>query len=402
MLLKSIAFHRIYLIGTRFLTPNGNSIIWSVCGLVFTFSGSKRDVCLCLSQQNAQLAGACDIKNHILNRGKHATARGLKNRSIGLMGEREKQWKEREEGGGGRSTVALTSRSTQSPPSLQRNAFHGQGILLYQLLPPSSQPPTPHGWTADELEPRTKSSRRASDNRTPRAKERRVLSLSHFLPHWLSLSCSPSLSGDIMEVITPALQVATEALRLRPGVLCVCACVRPCVHVSPAGRLPAPQSVRWGELRIIFPCSLDFSPPPPPPWTSVTHVAFLLDTLWYACKRAHTRTNASHTSIRCKTTLWNKTTATSVTVNLKMVQHDPLRMCYFEVLETEQFSSAVKEACEVHPGQAIFALVHADRRKHVFLCQNSTFNTSINPGRCKLMQSVHHQSFPNTLNLMSK
>lgn len=207
-----------------------------------------------------------------------------------------------------------------------------------------------------------------------------------------------------MEVITPALQVATEALRLRPGVLCVC--VRATVRArEPRGTSSSPTEREMRRIKNNFPSqSWLFSPPPPPPWTSVTHVAFLLDTLWYACKRAHahTHTNASHNSIRCKTTFWNKTTATSVTVNLKMVQHDPLRMCYFEVLETEQFSSAVKEAWEVHPGQAIFALVHADRRKHVFLCQNSTFNTSINPSRCKLMQSVHHQSFPNTLNLMSK
>lgn len=41
-------------------------------------------------RRNAQLGGACDIKNHILNHSKHATTRALKNRSIGPMGEREK------------------------------------------------------------------------------------------------------------------------------------------------------------------------------------------------------------------------------------------------------------------------------------------------------------------------
>ncbi len=56
--------------------------------------------------------------------------------------------------------------------------------------PAPSQPPTPHGWTADKLEPRTKSSRRASDNRTPTAKERKVLSL-------FSLSLSLSLSSSL-------------------------------------------------------------------------------------------------------------------------------------------------------------------------------------------------------------
>lgn len=136
MLLKSIAFRRIYLIGTRFLTPNGNSIIWSVCGLVFTFSGSKRDVCLCLSQQNAQLAGACDIKNHILNRGKHATARGLKNRSIGLMGEREKQWKEREEEGGRPIDCSSDLSEHTKPPLPPKKRLPRPGHFTVSIAPP--------------------------------------------------------------------------------------------------------------------------------------------------------------------------------------------------------------------------------------------------------------------------
>lgn len=49
-------------------------------------------------QQSAQLAGAYDIKNHILNGGKQATARGLKNRSMALMGERESMKRKGERG----------------------------------------------------------------------------------------------------------------------------------------------------------------------------------------------------------------------------------------------------------------------------------------------------------------
>lgn len=56
----------------------------------FIFSDLRRCAFVSL-RHNVQLAGAYDIKNHILNRGKHATARELKNRSIAPMGEREKK-----------------------------------------------------------------------------------------------------------------------------------------------------------------------------------------------------------------------------------------------------------------------------------------------------------------------
>lgn len=49
----------------------------------------KRGACSCLPAINAELAAAYDIKSHILNYSKHATARELENRSI--MGEREKK-----------------------------------------------------------------------------------------------------------------------------------------------------------------------------------------------------------------------------------------------------------------------------------------------------------------------
>lgn len=111
--------------------------------------------------------------------------------------EREKKAMKRKVKEGGRPIDCSFDLSAHTkPPFLKKKKKKHPSPIQPELYcincplpcpPPAvlapSQPPTPHGWTADELELGTKSSRRASNNRTPTAKERKVLSVSHFLPH---------------------------------------------------------------------------------------------------------------------------------------------------------------------------------------------------------------------------
>lgn len=119
---------------------------------------------------------------------------------MGLTGRVTKAVKRKEKKGARKGADRLTSGRTQSstslPPYLQKNkkAFLCQGTLLHQSLPTSTR--RTRGRTADELQPRTKSPRRAAHNRTPGGRVRKELPpslppLLHFPPS--SNSLPPSL-----------------------------------------------------------------------------------------------------------------------------------------------------------------------------------------------------------------
>lgn len=97
----------------------------------------KRGACSCLPAINAELAAAYDIKSHILNYSKHATARELENRSIVGEREKKKEWKHREEERGRPIDCNFDlSAHTKPPLPLKKKKksippLHGQGILLY-------------------------------------------------------------------------------------------------------------------------------------------------------------------------------------------------------------------------------------------------------------------------------
>lgn len=222
-----------------------------------------------------------------------------KNRSITAMEEREREnvmKRKRRKREGGWSTVALTSLHTQSPPPLKKKkkkknpGLHSHFYCINRPPAPTpSQPPAPHGWTADTLQLRTKSSHRASDNRTPTAKERKVLplfSLSLSLTFFFTNSLPLSLCRETWwkSLFWPS--KLPQKLWGFDSAPCVCVSKCVCVYISPAGCPPAPQSVRWGELRVIFPHrDLTFFSPLR---SNATHFTFLLNTLWYAYTHTYT------------------------------------------------------------------------------------------------------------------